>query len=107
MRVSIIVPTLNEKAHIVENIRNLQQLSGEKEIMKLGFICPGVPGHLNPMTTLARQLQARGHDVVFLYSSGACGLPFLQLGSDHFTEGRAERSGMQDLIARFHVGTGH
>ncbi len=45
--------------------------------MKLGFICPNVPGHLNPMTALARQLQARGHDVVFLYSSGAAGLPFV------------------------------
>jgi len=29
------------------------------------------------MTALARQLQARGHDVVFLYSSGAAGLPFV------------------------------
>jgi Glycosyl transferases, related to UDP-glucuronosyltransferase len=35
--------------------------------MKLGFICPNVPGHLNPMTALGRQLQARNHDVVFLY----------------------------------------
>jgi hypothetical protein len=34
--------------------------------MNLGFICPNLPGHLNPMTALARQLQARGHDVVFL-----------------------------------------
>ena len=42
--------------------------------MKLGFICPNVPGHLNPMTALARQLQARHHDVVFLYSSEAAGL---------------------------------
>jgi hypothetical protein len=25
-----------------------------------------VPGHLNPMTTLARQLQSRGHDVVYI-----------------------------------------
>src|SRR5262245_53531722 len=33
MRVSIIIPTLNEEAHIVENIRNLAQLSGEKEII--------------------------------------------------------------------------
>ena len=24
-----------------------------------------VPGHLNPMTALARKLQSRGHDVVF------------------------------------------
>jgi zeaxanthin glucosyltransferase len=43
--------------------------------MKLGFICPNVPGHINPMTALARQLQARNHDVVFLYSSEAAGLP--------------------------------
>ena len=41
--------------------------------MKLGFICPNVPGHINPMTALARQLQARSHEVVFLYSSGAAG----------------------------------
>jgi zeaxanthin glucosyltransferase len=39
--------------------------------MKFGFICPQVPGHLNPMTTRARHLQMRGHEVVFLYSSGA------------------------------------
>jgi integrase len=31
--------------------------------MKLGFICPNVPGHQNPMTALARQLQERQHDV--------------------------------------------
>lgn len=33
MRVSIIVPTLNEEAHIEGTIRSLQQLSGEKEII--------------------------------------------------------------------------
>ena len=33
--------------------------------MKLGFICLNLPGHLNPMTALARELQARNHDVVF------------------------------------------
>jgi zeaxanthin glucosyltransferase len=43
--------------------------------MKLGFISPNAPGHLNPMTALARQLQARRHDVIFLYSSDAAGLP--------------------------------
>jgi len=45
--------------------------------MTLGFICPQAPGHLNPLTALARQLLARNHDVVFLYSSGAAGLPFV------------------------------
>ena len=43
--------------------------------MKLGFICPNAPGHLNPMTTLARELQARKYDVVFLYAPTANGLP--------------------------------
>jgi zeaxanthin glucosyltransferase len=45
--------------------------------MKLGFISINAAGHLNPMTALARQLQARNYDVVFLYSSGAAGLPFV------------------------------
>ena len=43
--------------------------------MKIGFICPNIPGHLNPMTALARHLQARNHEVVFLYSPSAHGLP--------------------------------
>ena len=43
--------------------------------MKLGFICPSLPGHLNLMTALAHQLQTHNHDVVFLYSAGAAGLP--------------------------------
>jgi hypothetical protein len=33
--------------------------------MTLGVICPQAPGHLNPLTALARQLLARNHDVVF------------------------------------------
>ena len=45
--------------------------------MKLGFICPNLPGHFNPMTALTRQFQVRDHDVVLLYSSGATGLPFV------------------------------
>jgi zeaxanthin glucosyltransferase len=45
--------------------------------MKLGFICLNLPGHLNPMTALARRLQDRNQDVVFLYSSGAADLPFV------------------------------
>jgi len=43
--------------------------------MKLGFICPNLPGHINPAATFARKLQARNHEVVFLYSSDAVGLP--------------------------------
>src|SRR5712675_940907 len=34
--------------------------------MKIGFISLPVTGHLNPMTALARKLQSRGHEVVFI-----------------------------------------
>jgi zeaxanthin glucosyltransferase len=34
--------------------------------MRIGFLSLPVPGHLNPMTALARKLQSRGHDVVFM-----------------------------------------
>src|ERR1700745_819269 len=34
--------------------------------MRVAFLGVRVPGHLNPMTTLARKLKARGHDVVFI-----------------------------------------
>ncbi len=50
--------------------------------MKTGFLSPHVLGHLNPMTALARQLQSRKHEVVFITSRlaeplvRAAGLPF-------------------------------
>src|SRR5258708_15071690 len=64
--------------------------------MKLDFICLNLPGHLNPTTTLARHLQDRNHDVVFLYSSGAAGLPFVPgPEKDHVNENIPEVSKMQ------------
>jgi len=64
--------------------------------MKLGFICLNLPGHLNPMTALARHLQDRNHEVVFLYSSGAAGLAFVPgPEKDHFNENRPELSKME------------
>jgi zeaxanthin glucosyltransferase len=64
--------------------------------MKLGFICLNLPGHLNPMIALARQLQTRNHDVIFLYSSGAAGLPFVPSDEkDQINENRPEVSKMQ------------
>ncbi len=64
--------------------------------MKIGFICINGPGHLNPMTALARQLQARNHDVVFLYSSEAAGLSFVPGNEkDRYNESRREVSKMQ------------
>src|SRR6202166_3716377 len=64
--------------------------------MKLGFICLNLPGHLNPMTALARQLQERNHEVVFLYSSSANGLPCIP-GDDRdpINEKRPEVSKLQ------------
>src|SRR5215475_6521600 len=64
--------------------------------MKLGFICLNLPGHVNPMTALARQLRARSHEVVFLYSWGAGGLPFVPSPEkDHINEARPEASKKQ------------
>jgi hypothetical protein len=45
--------------------------------MKLGFICPNLSGHLNRMIAPADQIETRNHDVVFLYSVGTAGLPFI------------------------------
>src|SRR5262245_55364617 len=51
--------------------------------MRIGFLSLPVPGHLNPMTTLARKHQSRGHDVVFMSLADvapfveAAGLPFV------------------------------
>lgn len=39
--------------------------------MKIGFISVPLTGHLNPMTALARKLQSRGHEVVFISFSDA------------------------------------
>jgi len=52
--------------------------------MKIGFICPDAPGHVNPMTALARHVVARNNEVVFLYSSGARGLPYIPYEDDEF-----------------------
>ena len=34
--------------------------------MKIGFVSLPLSGHLNPMTALARKLQSRGNEVVFI-----------------------------------------
>jgi zeaxanthin glucosyltransferase len=64
--------------------------------MKIGFICLNLPGHLNPMIALARQLQTRGHDVVFLYLPNAHGLPCAP-GNDKSDEVSASRPEVSKL----------
>jgi UDP:flavonoid glycosyltransferase YjiC (YdhE family) len=64
--------------------------------MQRGFICPNLSGHLHPMTALARQLQGRRHDIIFLYSSDAAGLPSIpDREKDQFNEIRRQASRMQ------------
>jgi MGT family glycosyltransferase len=64
--------------------------------MRIGFICPNLPGHINPMTALARHLQARNHEVVFLYSPSANGLPCVPGEKrDDMNAGRPEMSQLE------------
>jgi zeaxanthin glucosyltransferase len=76
--------------------KGLTELSKLYKIMKIGFICPNIPGHLNPMTALARHLQARNHEVVFLYSPSANGLPCVPGDkNDDMNENRPEMSKLE------------
>jgi zeaxanthin glucosyltransferase len=66
--------------------------------MKIAFLGVRVPGHLNPMTTLARKLKARGHDVVFLSVPDtepfvrAAELPFIAFCENDFPVGSLAKS---------------
>jgi MGT family glycosyltransferase len=59
----------------------------------LGLICPELSGHLNPMTTLGRELQRRGHRVTVIARLDArrkvesTGLGFMAVGVEDFPEG--------------------
>src|SRR5215471_6667807 len=61
--------------------------------MRVAFLSLPVPGHLNPMTALARTYQARGHDVVFLSLPDvapfvqAAQLPFVPCSEDAYPKG--------------------
>ena len=61
--------------------------------MRIGFLSLPVPGHLNPMTALARKVQSRGHDVVFMSLADvapfveAAGLPFVPVSQAAYPTG--------------------
>ena len=61
--------------------------------MRIGFLSLPVPGHLNPMTALARKLQSRSHDVVFLSLADvapfveAAGLRFVSVSETAYPAG--------------------
>ncbi len=77
--------------------------------MKIAFLGVRVPGHLNPMTALARKLKARGHDVVFLSvpdtepSVRAAELPFIPFCEKDFPVGSLAKS--MDALSKLQ-GTG-
>jgi zeaxanthin glucosyltransferase len=60
--------------------------------MKIGFVSLPVPGHFNPMSALARQLQSRNHDVVVLSLplieplARAANLSFIPFGAKEFPD---------------------
>jgi len=66
--------------------------------MKLGFVSMPLSGHLNPMTALARRLQSRGHEIVFIGVpdvepfARAAGLPFVAYGEREFPVGSIART---------------
>jgi zeaxanthin glucosyltransferase len=61
--------------------------------MKLGFVSMPLSGHLNPMTALARRMQSRGHEAVFLGVpdvepfAHAAGVGFVPFGEKEFPVG--------------------
>lgn len=61
--------------------------------MKIGFISLPLSGHLNPFLALARTLQVRGHQPVYLgipdcaSSAGAAGIDFIPYGQEEFPVG--------------------
>jgi zeaxanthin glucosyltransferase len=65
--------------------------------MRIGFLSLPVPGHLNPMTALARKLQSRGHDVVFISLRDvapfveAAGLPFVPCSETAYPAGSLDK----------------
>jgi len=66
--------------------------------MKLGFVSMPLSGHLNPMTALARRLQSRGHEIVFLGVpdvepfARAARLPFVAYAEREFPVGSIART---------------
>src|ERR1700749_2690712 len=61
--------------------------------MKIGFLSLPLSGHINPMTALARRVQARGNDVVVFglpdteTSARAAQLPFIPFCEEEFPKG--------------------
>ena len=61
--------------------------------MRIGFAGPASPGHINPITALARELQARGHQPIYFALPDiadqiqATGIEVCPFSSEHFKAG--------------------
>jgi MGT family glycosyltransferase len=65
----------------------------------IGTICPRIPGHLNPQTTLCRELQRRGHRVIF-YQAPVAAEEIRSRGFEMRCFGEKEYSPEEDLKNR-------
>jgi zeaxanthin glucosyltransferase len=75
--------------------------------VKIGFVSMPFTGHLNPMTALARKLQSRGHEVVFIgvpdieATVRAAGLNFLPYCEEEYPAGSVAEL-LVDPVAKLH-----
>jgi zeaxanthin glucosyltransferase len=78
---------------VLGSIRGISILRACYVYVRIAFVCMPVTGHLNPMIALARKLQARGHEIVFVSFSDAkkvvhaAGLTFAALGEQAYPAG--------------------
>jgi zeaxanthin glucosyltransferase len=74
--------------------------------MKIGFLSLPLFGHLNPMTALARKLQSRGNEIVFITVPDAepilraANLNFVTFGEEEYPAGSIARS--WSSVAKLH-----
>jgi zeaxanthin glucosyltransferase len=70
----------------------------DRAIVKIGFLSLPITGHLNPMAALARRLQSRGHEIVFIGVPDiepvvrAAGLDFVSFCENEYPPGSVAKS---------------
>jgi UDP:flavonoid glycosyltransferase YjiC (YdhE family) len=70
----------------------------DRAIVKIGFLSLPITGHLNPMAALARKLQSRGHEIVFIGVPDiepvvrAAGLDFVPICENEYPPGSVAKS---------------
>src|SRR4029077_904599 len=88
---SMFEPTLIEGRQIAE-AQGLPARQGRSR-RRIGILSYSSPGHYYPLTALGRQLQSRGHEVVYFQVADlerpirAAGLEFRQIGREDFPPG--------------------